>query len=58
MRLAYGVRQPCCNDLKKAILQSRFARATRRVCDGSGVLIKSYAVVKRNASDFIKMERA
>ena len=42
----------------KAILLADLPRATRRVCDGSGVLIKSDAVAKRNASDFIKMERA
>ena len=43
---------------KKAILLADLPRAARRVCDGSGVLIKSDAVAKRNASDFIKMERA
>ena len=37
---AYGVRQP----RKTAILQSRFAWATRRVCDGSGSVAKSAAV--------------
>ena len=42
----------------KEILLADLSRATRRVCDGSGVLIKSDAVVKRNASDFIKTERA
>ena len=42
----------------KAILLADLSRATRRVCDGSGVLLKSDAVVKRNASDFSKTERA
>ena len=41
---------------KKAILLADLPKAARRVCDGSGFLIKSDAVAKRNASDFIKME--
>ena len=58
MRIAYGVRSPMQFIFKRQFCEADLLRVTRRVCDGSGVLIKSDAVVKRNASDFIKMERA
>jgi len=43
MRLAYGVRQPRCNT-EKGNSACRFAQATRRVCDESGIGAKSAAV--------------
>ena len=58
MRIAYGVRSPIQFIFKRQFCEADLPRATCRVCDGSGVLIKSDAVVKRNASDFIKTERA
>ena len=58
MRLAYGVRQLIQFIFKRQFCEADLLRATHRVCDGSGVLITSDAVVKRNASDVIKMERA
>ena len=36
----------------------QICQVARGVCDGSGVVAKSDAVAKRNASDFVIMERA
>ena len=41
-----------------AILLTDLPWAARRVCDVSDVVAKLDAVAKRNASDFVTMERA